>query len=297
MTCPRKCCSAPWVLAIAIPTLHERVNDQAGVMRADDVAALNALLADLERTDSTQVVLLTVKTTEDMPIEDYALAVARKNGFGQKGKSNGVFVLLAVDDHAVRIEVGEGLEGRIPDTVVALIIKHEMVPKLRDGDVSGGARAGVEAVVQAVRGEFAGTGETTASSQSAEDVDAQAWEILLILATLFAGFFTTFFVPRWWATFPLVPLWLWLGLRFGLPGADLASSIGFLLLFPVIGLKVVDWMGTLGADDSSSHSSSWSSSSSFSSHSSSFGSSSSISSSSFSGGGGSFSGGGASGSW
>jgi uncharacterized protein len=142
---------------VAVPPIRSRVNDLAHVLTPADAAALDSLLADLERTDSTQVVLLTVRTTGGAPIEDYALAAARAAGLGEKKKNNGALVLVAVDDRACRIEVGEGLEGRLPDTIAALIIKHEMVPRLRAGDLSGGVRAGVEAVARAVRGEYKAT--------------------------------------------------------------------------------------------------------------------------------------------
>lgn len=261
-------------LAVAIPTLGARVNDEAGVMKPADVAALNALLQDLERTDSTQVVLLTVKTTGEKPIEDFALEVARKNGIGQKGKSNGALVVVAVDDHHVRIEVGEGLEGKLPDTTVALIIKHEMVPRLRAGDVSGGARAGVEAVARAVRGEYkAPAGGARPSGDGGASLFLGVVVVVGFLARL-----------AWrWAPVPLGPPWIWVGLAlFGLPlGTALSmAGLGTLIALFAGGSGGLAWFG--GPSYSSS-------SSSYSSHSSSSGS--------FSGGGGSFSGGGASGSW
>jgi uncharacterized protein len=134
--------------------LRARVEDRAGVLDAADRTALEVELADLERTDSTQIAVLIVKTTGGRPIEDYALEVARKTGLGRKGTNNGALILVAVEDRQVRIEVGEGLEGRVPDTVAKLIARREMVPRFQKGDLRGGVRAGADALVRAVRGEY-----------------------------------------------------------------------------------------------------------------------------------------------
>lgn len=147
------------LLAVAaaqdIPALTQYVNDRAGVLRPEDVQALTDTLAQLERTDSTQVVVLTVPTTGGQAIEEYSLAVARQNGIGRRGRNNGILITVAVEDRACRIEVGYGLEGKLPDTTAALIIKHEMIPYFKKGALSAGIRAGTDAVVKVVRGEYA----------------------------------------------------------------------------------------------------------------------------------------------
>lgn len=142
------------LFAQQVPQLHDRVNDQAGVLRATDAEAIRTLLYDLERTDSTQVVLLTIPTTSGRPIEQYALETARANSLGQKTKNNGVLIVVAVQDHKCRIEVGTGLEGRLTDAMSWHIISTRMIPQFKAGDYSAGSRAGVEAVAQAIRGEY-----------------------------------------------------------------------------------------------------------------------------------------------
>ncbi len=201
--------------AVVAPMLQRRVNDLAGIVSEGDEATLEALLADLERTDSTQIVLLTIPTTGDTPIEEYALEVARKNQIGQAGRNNGALVVIAVEDRRVRIEVGEGLEGRLPDSVCALIIKHEMVPRFREGNLSAGARAGVEAIVRAVRGEFrapaGGRGGAGARARGpggpfGEHPPPMAFVALVGVSALVLRAFR-----RWAVALGLVPLWALLG--------------------------------------------------------------------------------------
>jgi uncharacterized protein len=249
-------------------TLTSRVTDLAGVMRPEDAAALDRELADLERTDSTQVVLVTVPSTEGAPIEDFTLNLARENGIGQKGKSNGVLVLVAVNDRRCRIEVGYGLEGKVPDTIAALIIQHEMVPHFRAGDFSGGARAGVEAVIRAVRGEY----HANAPGGSGLPFNANRLGIIAVVALMTNGLMRMF--RRWW--------WL---IFLGAPGwvalAYWWASVPFQIALLVVGFATVGpFFGFLRGRSGSG----WYSSSS-------------SSGGGFSGGGGSFGGGGASGSW
>lgn len=262
-------------LALEVPLLRERVNDFARVLTPADAAAIEAMLVDLERTDSTQVVLLVVRTVGEVPIEEFALEVARKNRIGQAGRNNGALVLVAVDDRRVRIEVGEGLEGRLPDSVCALIIKNEMVPRFREADISGGARAGIEAIVKAVRGEYKGeykgSGRTRGSADRAEDPRLVSLVLVVLIA---AGILRV--KRRRALAFALVPLWSALGWLVGLP---LSIAFGWVLVLTLVGLfaqggggrTIFLGGGSFGRSGSSSRG--------------------------FSGGGGRFSGGGASGSW
>ena len=143
----------PILLLLTAIRLTGAVTDLAGVMRAEDAEAVRVASAGLQQADSTQVRLLTVRTTGGVPIEEFSIDTARANGLGQKRLDNGVLVVVAVDDRRARIEVGYGLEGALNDGKAGAIIRERMAPRFRAGDYSGGARAGVEAVIAAVRGE------------------------------------------------------------------------------------------------------------------------------------------------
>lgn len=141
-------------LALDAPALTGRVNDLANMMSPAARAKVEAVLADLERSDSTQVAVLTVPSLEGDSIEEFSLKVAEKWGLGQKGKDNGALILVSRDDRKMRIEVGYGLEGRLTDLLSGRIIDNVMAPYFKAGDFDGGFIAGATAVAQAVRGEF-----------------------------------------------------------------------------------------------------------------------------------------------
>ncbi len=139
---------------LAVPRLTGRVVDLAGMISPAARQKIAAVSADLERTDSTQVVVLTVPSLKGEPLEDYSLRVAEAWGLGRKGKDNGVLILVAQAEREVRIEVGYGLEGRLTDLLAGRIIDNVITPRFKAGDFDGGIVAGADAVAQAVRGEF-----------------------------------------------------------------------------------------------------------------------------------------------
>jgi uncharacterized protein len=138
------------------PRLSEPIHDEAGALNPEEKRLAAEMVRKLEETDSTQVALVIVRTTGGLDIADYALGVARRNGIGQSGRNNGVLIVVAVEDRRVRIEVGTGLEGKLPDALCSRIIRDEMVPHFKNGQIGAGALAGLTAVVQSVRGEYRG---------------------------------------------------------------------------------------------------------------------------------------------
>ncbi len=141
-------------LALDVPRLTGRVNDNAGMLSKEAVSRLDAALADFERTDSTQLVVLTIPSLQGEPLEDYAVKVAQAWGIGQKGKDNGVLLLVSKGDRKVRIEVGYGLEGRLTDALTGRIIDHAIVPAFKAGRFDAGIEAGVAAIIEGARGEY-----------------------------------------------------------------------------------------------------------------------------------------------
>ena len=139
-------------LTIAPPTGH--VNDRAGILDAATVKQLESFLADFEKSDSTQIVVLTVPNLGGQPLEAFSLAVAEQWGVGQKGKDNGALLLVARDERRIRIEVGYGLEGRLTDLTAGQIIRNVITPAFRQGNFDLGVTRGVQAMVAAVKGEY-----------------------------------------------------------------------------------------------------------------------------------------------
>lgn len=135
------------------PALTGRVVDEAGLIKYEDRQALEAELAALEEKSTDQVVVVTVKSLQGYEIEDYALKLGRAWGIGQKGKDNGVLVVVAPNDRKVRIEVGRRLEPQLPDGMTGTIIRSSILPAFRRGDFSGGIKAGVRDIKDVLLGD------------------------------------------------------------------------------------------------------------------------------------------------
>lgn len=147
------CLPAVLHAAAAVPQLARHVTDLTGTLTAAQVDQLDGQLVALEKAKGAQLVVLMVSSTDDQPIEEYSLAVAEANKIGRKGTDDGVLLLIAKNDRHVRIEVGYGLEGAIPDAANARIIREYIAPKFRTGDYFGGISDAVGALTQLIDGE------------------------------------------------------------------------------------------------------------------------------------------------
>jgi uncharacterized protein len=141
--------------AQTFPALTGRVVDHAHVLDRETRSALVGRLAELEAHNTDQVVVATVPSLEGISIEDYANRLFRHWQLGQKDKNNGVLLLVAPTERKVRIEVGYGLEGTLPDALAKYIITQSIVPHFRTNDMSGGIVQGVDDIVSVLTGDAA----------------------------------------------------------------------------------------------------------------------------------------------
>jgi len=148
----------------SVPKLASSVTDLAGVLSGEQRYELEAMLRAHEDTTSNQIVIVTVPTTGEEPIEDYAVRLFEENGIGTKVNDNGVLLLVAILDRKMRIEVGYGLEGAVTDAIASLIINNAITPRFRAGDFFGGIKAGASDIMKAAAGEY------KAEPRSGEDV-------------------------------------------------------------------------------------------------------------------------------
>ena len=139
--------AGPVHAAPTFPPLTGRVTDAAGVLPADVVQSLTAKLQALETATGTQLVVATVPSLQDYPIDDYGYQLGRAWGIGQKGKNNGAILLIAPNDRKVRVEIGFGLEERLTDGLAALVISRDILPRFKAGDLPGGVAAGADALI------------------------------------------------------------------------------------------------------------------------------------------------------
>ena len=150
-TLPFLCAEA---LAVDVPPLKGYVNDYGGMISPSAKSKMEAELRAFERSDSTQVVVLTIPSLQGEALEDYTIKVAEKWKIGQKGKDNGVLLFVSKQDRKLRIEVGRGLEGKLTDLIAGQIIDLVVKPRFKRGDFDGGFAAGTAAIIDATRGEF-----------------------------------------------------------------------------------------------------------------------------------------------
>ena len=236
--------SASLVLAAApLPTGPDRyATDRTGRLDAARLARLNERLASFERETSTQVL---VYVDAHMPpgttLEEVAAAAVVEWGVGQKGKDNGALFLAFLDDRLMRIEVGYGLEGALPDARAHRIITEVVAPSFRRGDFTGGVEAAAGEIVKAAQGEpFRGTGRTTAEGPAPAPVlVAPNWVGWIVLA-LFAS------IPVVLVVLALRRAWITAGEADHLL-ARLVGRIGVLLWVACFLAVPLAWWGRKGA--------------------------------------------------
>jgi len=138
---------------VPVPSLESPVTDLTGTLTPDQSAALDAKLRAFQRSKGSQVAVLIVPTTQPEAIEQYAIRVAEGWKLGREGIDDGVILVVALNDRRVRIEVGYGLEGALPDAIANRIIDEDIVPEFRRGDYYGGIATGVDRIMRVVEGE------------------------------------------------------------------------------------------------------------------------------------------------
>jgi uncharacterized protein len=142
-------------------------NDYASVVDQQTALQLNEQLAQFERETSTQIVVAIYQTMEsESSVDDYTQRVAQTWGVGQKGNNNGAVLFVFVQNHQMFIQTGYGVEGALPDATCFDITHNVIAPRFKQNDYAGGLQAGVTAMMQAVRGEYKGTGKTHLESKS-----------------------------------------------------------------------------------------------------------------------------------
>lgn len=305
--------------ALQVPPLKGRVNDLAGLIPSDRARLLEERLARFEQETGHQIAVLTIPSLEGESLEGFSIRVAESWKIGKKGFDNGAILLIAKNDRKLRIEVGYGLEGVLPDALASRIVREIIVPRFRNNDYAGGTEAGIDAIMKAARGEAIPEPARKITPHGVSDPwDRAIGNALFILAfvlflSLFLGLFSGSVVPglarsamkqrltggaiggglaaALASASPLgasIPDWtIWLLLMIGLGALVGAGAMRVLWRGLTEARSTGAWSGSRYDRYSSRGGSSYSGSS--------WGSSSG--GGGFSGGGGSFGGGGASGSW
>ena len=155
-------------LAAALPPPSGYVNDFASVLTEDDRVYLDLFLRALERDTTAEVVVVTVTSLEGLSIEEYANRLFANWGIGKRAQDNGILLLVAPAERRVRIEVGYGLEGSLPDGLAGEIIRTDIVPEFQQGNLRRGIGRGLDRISRVVRGET--TASIASRSEAVPDV-------------------------------------------------------------------------------------------------------------------------------
>lgn len=141
------------VAQIAVPPYSARVVDLTGTLNSEQLATLEEKLRAFEERKGSQLAVLIVPTTEPEDIAEFGIRVGESWKSGRKGVDDGAILLVAKDDRRMRIEVGYGLEGALPDAIAKRIIEETIAPRFKQGDFYGGIDAGLEQIIKVVDGE------------------------------------------------------------------------------------------------------------------------------------------------
>lgn len=269
-------CVSALLGAITFPSLnHSRIVDEAGLFSQAQKATLESTLSAHESATTNQIVVVTLASLQGYDIVDFGYQLGRAWGIGTKERNNGVLLIIAPNERKVRIEVGYGLEGALPDAIAHSIIQNTILPAFKAKNYFEGASKGVNAIISAIKGEYK-------ADKSAHKSAQQSFVVPILFFLFFI--FNAFFHSRQTEQKKVVPS-LFLGLVAGVLSWFIFALLSFSVFIAFVVFVLTYFGGSLGGGGTTS---SWGSSS---------GSSSSGGFGGFSGGGGSFGGGGASGSW
>jgi len=170
---------------VAIPPLRAPVTDLTGTLTSEQVATLERRLRAFETQKGSQIAVLLVPTTQPETIEQYSIRVAEAWKLGRRGVNDGALLLVAKDDRAVRIEVGYGLEGVLPDVLANRIVDQVVVPRFRSGDYFGGLNEAVTRMIALIEGEP--LPEPARAERAARRNDGLGSVLPLLLLVVFIG--------------------------------------------------------------------------------------------------------------
>jgi uncharacterized protein len=260
---------------VPVPPLAARVTDLTGTLNAQQKGELEARIAAFEARRGSQIAVLLLPTTKPEEIEQYSIRVAEAWKIGRKKVDDGLILVVAKDDRRLRIEVGYGLEGAIPDLVAKRVIDERITPRFKEGDFHGGIRDGVDQLIKLAEGEKLPPPQAFSGGGIASPDGALNYIVPALFFAVIAGAFLKAVLGRFPGSLAAGTL---LGaiamVLFGFAIGVAAAIIGFLLAFANMGTGRGGWSSGGGSWGGGSSGGSWGG-----------------------GGGGGFGGGGSSGSW
>ena len=172
--------------AVPVPPLKARITDVTGTLNAGQLASLEAALRDFEQKKGSQIAVLVLPSTQPETIEQYSIRVAEQWKVGRARLDDGVILVIAKDDQKLRVEVGYGLEGAIPDVTAKRVIREVIAPHFLANDFYGGISEGTQTLMKLIDGEkLPAPAQNSARGSGAEDI--QSLFVVLIGVVIVAG--------------------------------------------------------------------------------------------------------------
>jgi uncharacterized protein len=204
-------------LALEVPYLSGRVVDDAEILSPEARERITELSRQHQERTGNQLAVLTVTTLESESIEDYAVQVFENWKLGQQGKDNGVLLVIAPQERRVRIEVGYGLEGTLPDAIASRIIRNSITPQFKNGNYDAGVVEGVRVLTTVLEGDAPPAAQSTSGAATADDTRFRkrvlaggiifgllgVFTLPAVLAPGSVGWFFYVFMLPFWVMFPL----------------------------------------------------------------------------------------------
>lgn len=175
---------------VEVPELSRRVTDLTATLTPAQVAALESQLQAFEAERGSQIAVLIVPTTQPEDIAQFGIRVAERWKIGRAKIDDGVILLIAKDDRKLRLEVGYGLEGAIPDAIAKRVIAETITPHFKAGDLYGGVVAGVEQIMRLIEG------EALSPPARAAEPEGEASFVLLVVGGMVAGWLLSLLMSR-----------------------------------------------------------------------------------------------------
>lgn len=218
-----------------VPFLAGRVNDLAGLLSESARTELEVRLETLEEATGTQVAILTIPSLDGEVLEDYSLRVAETWKLGRGNFDDGALLLISRDDRKMRLEVGYGLEGTIPDAYSKRILDDVMRPRFRSGDFDGGVIAAVDAISGLIQGDDSLPPPVSEPTGQGEKPTSLVFLFFLVLVGMFSlQALTARGVGAWFLYFFLMPFWLLIPLiMLGRPAGFIPLAL-WIIGFPIL---------------------------------------------------------------
>ena len=253
--------------AADVPYLTGRVVDNAEILKPATRERVAALAKAHEDKTSDQIAVLTIATLGGESVEEFAVRVFEGWKLGQKGKDNGVLVVVAPKDRKMRIEVGYGLEGTLPDVAASRIIRNVMTPAFKNGDFDRGIEDGVAAIVAQLEGQATTAGTTASFADTPPSSEGKStfkiegpdipWYMRILLGCFIFGIIGIFTVVGvmtpgmgWFLYVFLIPFWAMFPIIIIGPKATVGLLALYVVGYPIakLALSRQPWYAKAAAD-------------------------------------------------